>query len=67
MESLLWKEHHEAERGLTGWTGTDCSLSICVQGWYDPNCDESEVAPGREGCYRCANGGICVAPDQVSL
>lgn len=57
--------HDEAERGLTGWTGTDCSMPICVQGYYDPACDEPEFAPGREGCYRCANGGVCVAPDQV--
>ena len=50
------------ERGLTGWTGTDCSMPICIQGFFDPTCNVS-AAPGNEGCYRCANGGICVSPD----
>lgn len=60
--SILWKVHKEAERGLTGWTGTDCSMPMCMQGYYDPDCNVS-TAPGREGCYRCANGGICISPD----
>ena len=60
--SVLWRVHYQAERGLTGWTGTDCSIPICVQGFYDPFCD-GPYAPGGEGCYRCANGGTCVAPD----
>ena len=60
--SVLWKVHKGAKRGLTGWTGTDCSMPICVQGYYDPFC-KSEWAPGGEGCYRCANGGMCTAPD----
>jgi len=60
--SVLWKVHKEAERGLTGWTGTDCSMPMCMQGYHDPVCNVS-AAPGKEGCYRCANGGICVAPD----
>lgn len=45
----------------TGWNGTDCSMPICTQGTYDPTCEG--VAPGGEGCYRCANGGNCTAPD----
>ena len=52
----------KVERGLTGWTGTDCSMPICIQGFFDPTCNVS-AAPGNEGCYRCANGGICVSPD----
>ena len=61
--SVLWQVHNEAERGLTGWTGTDCSMPMCVQGYFDPDCVEINAAPGNEGCYRCANGGVCVAPD----
>lgn len=60
--SALWKEYDNVERGMTGWTGSDCSISICVQGFFDPFCD-SPFAPGGEGCYRCDNGGLCVAPD----
>jgi len=60
--SVLWKVHSDAARGLTGWTGTDCSMPMCMQGYYDPTCSAT-AAPGKEGCYRCANGGICVAPD----
>ena len=52
----------KVERGLTGWTGTDCSMPMCIQGFFDPTCNVS-AAPGKEGCYRCANGGICVSPD----
>lgn len=63
VESLLWKVHDNVERGLTGWTGSDCSMPMCVQGYFDPDCNESDFAPGREGCYRCANGGLCVSPD----
>ena len=63
VESLLWKVHENARRGLTGWTGTDCSMPMCIQGFYDPECNASEYAPGMEGCYRCANGGLCISPD----
>ena len=37
-------------------------MPICVQGFFDPNCNVP-FAPGGEGCYRCHNGGLCVAPD----
>lgn len=47
---------------MTGWTGTDCSIPICVQGFYDPLCKGSH-AMGGEGCYRCPNEGVCIAPD----
>lgn len=44
------------------------SAAICTQGWYDPDCilvppERTGVASGGEGCYRCANGGNCTAPD----
>ena len=48
----------------TGYTGTDCSIPMCVQGYFDPFC--TGVGPsssGGEGCYRCFNGGNCTAPD----
>ena len=64
IESLLWKKHSGVERGLTGWTGTDCSMPMCIQGFFDPDCNATENAPGQEGCYRCANGGLCVSPDK---
>ena len=45
----------------TGWTGTDCTIPICAQGFFDPTCEG--ITDGGEGCYRCHNGGICTAPD----
>ena len=60
--SILWKHHDNVERDLTGWSGTDCSMPICVQGYFDPFCNIS-YAPGGEGCFKCANDGICIAPD----
>ena len=45
----------------TGFMGTDCSIPICVQGYWDQTC--RGVTPGGEGCYRCKNGGNCTAPD----
>jgi hypothetical protein len=63
IDSVLWRVHPEAARGLTGWTGTDCSMPICVQGYFDPFCTDLDEAPGGQGCYRCANGGNCTAPD----
>jgi len=62
-QSILWTKHSHADRGNTGWTGQDCSAPICSQGYFDPFCSENLAAPGGEGCYRCANGGLCVAPD----
>ncbi len=63
-DSLLWLEHSSAARGMTGWSGSDCSVPVCVQGYYDPRCDDNPIAVGGEGCFRCANGGMCIAPDQ---
>lgn len=57
--SKLWEKYDVKEGGLTGYTGTDCSMPICLQGFFDPLCD----SPGGEGCFHCANGGKCVAPD----
>jgi hypothetical protein len=63
-QSILWTVHPEHTlRGMTGWMGTDCSTPMCSQGYYDPFCTDVEQAPGGEGCYRCANGGNCTAPD----
>lgn len=36
--------------------GTDCSMPMCSQGYYDPFCTGLPQAPGGEGCYRCSNG-----------
>ena len=46
---------------LTGYGGSDCSMPICAQGFFDPEC--LGVAAGGQGCYRCANAGNCTAPD----
>lgn len=62
-DSVLYLAHTEASRGLTGWTGSDCSMPMCVQGYFDPFCTDLPQAPGGEGCYRCANGGNCTAPE----
>ena len=61
--SVLYTVHSEASRAVTGWTGSDCSMPMCSQGYYDPFCTDLPQAPGGEGCYRCANGGNCTAPD----
>ena len=61
--SVLWLVHPSTSRGFTGWTGTDCSMPICIQGYYDPFCNDLPQAPGAEGCFRCSNGGNCTAPD----
>jgi hypothetical protein len=29
--SELWVVHEEANRGMTGWTGSDCTMPICMQ------------------------------------
>uniref|UniRef100_A0A7S2SRM0 EGF-like domain-containing protein n=1 Tax=Rhizochromulina marina TaxID=1034831 RepID=A0A7S2SRM0_9STRA len=62
-ESILWTKHQGAPRGTTGFAGSDCSMPMCTQGFYDPFCTDLPEAPGGEGCYRCANGGNCTAPD----
>ena len=62
-DSVLWMAHTEAARGVTGWTGSDCSIPMCVQGYYDPFCTDLPQAPAGEGCYRCANFGNCTAPE----
>jgi hypothetical protein len=61
--SVLYIGHPGATRGVTGWTGSDCSIPMCVQGYFDPFCTDLEQAVAGEGCYRCANGGNCTAPD----
>ena len=61
--SVLWTVHPDASRGITGWTGSDCTMPMCVQGFYDPFCTDLPQAPGGEGCFRCANKGNCTGPD----
>lgn len=63
-------EDDDITTAVTGYTGTDCAIAMCVQGTYDPTCTgvpplpgTLSVSSGREGCYRCANGGNCTAPD----
>jgi len=63
VPSILKETYDDAPGGVTGWTGTDCTMPMCVQGFYDPFCTDLPQAPGGEGCYRCANGGNCTAPD----
>jgi hypothetical protein len=65
-ESQLWMDHPEMPKQETGWTGSDCSMPMCTQGIYDPFCTDLPQAPGGEGCYRCANGGNCTAPDKCT-
>ena len=62
-QSTLWLKYNDVDRGMTGWRGSDCSMPVCVQGYYDPGCKDNPFAVGGEGCYRCANGGLCIAPD----
>lgn len=62
-ESVLWTVHQEAARGTTGWSGSDCSIPMCSQGFFDPFCTDLPEAPAGEGCYRCSNGGNCTAPE----
>jgi hypothetical protein len=61
--SVLYIAHTGTSRGVTGWTGSDCSIPMCSQGYFDPFCTMLPQAPGGEGCYRCANAGNCTAPD----
>ena len=65
VTSVLYTVHPEVNRGLTGWSGSDCTIPICTQGYFDPFCTDlpNNVASGGEGCYRCSNGGNCTAPD----
>ena len=63
IQSMLINIYPESPAGETGWTGSDCTIPICVQGFYDPFCTDLPEAPAGQGCYRCANGGNCTAPD----
>ncbi|GAB9469746.1 hypothetical protein Gpo141_00007014 [Globisporangium polare] len=62
IESTLHETYPAAPRGLTGFFGSDCALPVCIQGVFDPLCQEPNSA-GVDGCFRCKNGGKCVAPD----
>jgi hypothetical protein len=68
QRSLLYIVHDEPTNVLTGWEAKDCSMAVCTQGYFEAEC--RSVPPGAggvssmgEGCYRCANGGNCTAPD----
>lgn len=66
--SLLHLVHWTEPRMLTGYMGTDCSIAICAQGFYNRSCKgvpggRLSVSAGGEGCYQCANGGNCTSPD----
>lgn len=63
VPSVLHKLYPQSSAGLTGWSGSDCTIPMCVQGFYDPFCTDLPEAPAGEGCYRCSNGGNCTAPD----
>eukprot|EP00903_Cladosiphon_okamuranus_P018631 g17149.t3 len=65
-DSILWQVYEDANRDITGWTGTDCSMPMCTQGFFDPFCTDLPQAPGGEGCFRCPNGGVCSAPDHCT-
>lgn len=40
--------YEDANRDVTGWTGTDCSMPMCAQGFFDPFCTDLPQAPGGE-------------------
>jgi LCCL domain len=69
QKSLLYEVYNDVVPGaLTGWGAADCSMAMCAQGYFDPEC--RDVPPGvgsvssmGAGCYRCPNGGNCTAPD----
>merc|ERR1711998_78487 len=62
-KSLMFSKYPDSPAGLTGYAGADCSMPMCVQGFYDPYCTNLPEAPGGEGCFRCSNAGNCTAPD----
>jgi hypothetical protein len=66
--SLLHLMHPDEPKVLTGYNGSDCSIAMCTQGWFDPTCKDvpggrQSVSSGGQGCFRCANGGNCTSPD----
>ena len=63
VQSKLVILYPDSPAGQTGWTGTDCTIPMCIQGFYDPFCTDLPEAPAGQGCYRCANAGNCTAPD----
>lgn len=63
VQSMLVSIYPQSPAGVTGWTGSDCTIPMCIQGFYDPFCTDLPEAPAGQGCYRCGNGGNCTAPD----
>lgn len=45
---LARQVYEGANRDITGWTGTDCSMPMCTQGFFDPFCTDLAQAPGGE-------------------
>ena len=69
--SILHEVHEDVPKIDTGYNGTDCSMSVCAQGFYEANCTATErelagITGGEPGCFKCANGGVCSAPDTCS-
>ena len=53
-----------------GWAGIRCGEPTCSQGTYIATClilqNGTATNTGGSGCWMCANGGVCVAPDVCS-
>ncbi len=69
--SILHEVHEDVPKINTGYNGTDCSINVCVQGYFEPNCTATEralagISDSEPGCYKCPNGGVCTAPDTCS-
>jgi len=63
VPSTLYTRFPSAPPGDTGFIGQDCGVPVCIQGVFDPLCNVSGTNSTADGCYRCKNGGVCVAPD----
>jgi len=69
--SILHEVHEDVPKVNTGYNSSDCSMSVCAQGFYESNCTAAEralagITGGELGCFKCANGGVCSAPDTCS-
>ena len=42
--SSVWRKLHT----MTGYEGSDCSMPICVQGFYDPTCVGIDASQGGQ-------------------
>ena len=55
IESSLWLQHQGVDREMTGWGGSDCSMPICVQGYYDPECTDNLFSIGGQVSHLTAH------------